>query len=89
MGQKPVSLIKLQPNNKISNHPLADYIFKRQTSRLIYDSELISNEQKEILIKDANSEFSKLFIQNQAEEIKPFLDIFKEAMKIESYNGHE
>ena len=65
---------------------MADYIFKRQTSRLIYDGELISNEQKEILIKDANSEFSKLLIQNQAGEIKPFLDIFKEAMKIESYN---
>jgi len=86
LGQKPFAIIKLTPQEKVSVHPLANHIFNRHTSRLVYESALISDETKDKLIKESASEYSRLIIKNNQEEIKPYLDIFKEAMKIESFN---
>jgi hypothetical protein len=86
IGQKPFASLKLTPQEKVNVHPLADHIFNRQTSRLVYESELISDETKDKLIKESASGYSRLIIQNKQEEIKPYLDLFKEAMKIESFN---
>jgi hypothetical protein len=85
-GKKPFASIKLTPQEKASVHPLADHIFNRHTSRLVYESDLISDEIKDKLIKESASGYSNLIIQNKQEEIKPLLKIFKEAMKIESFN---
>jgi hypothetical protein len=86
IGQKPFASIKLIQQEKGNIHPLADHIFHRHTSRLVYESDFISDETKNKLIKESSSEYSRLIIQNKQEEIKPYLDIFKEAMKIESFN---
>ena len=86
IGQKPYASIKLTPQEKGNVHPLAAYIFNRHTSRLVYEADLISDETKDKLIKESASAYSRLIIQNNQQEIKPFLDLFKEAMKIESFN---
>jgi len=86
IGQKPYASIKLTPQGKGNVHPLAAYIFNRHTSRLVYEADLISDETKDKLIKESASAYSRLIIQNNQQEIKPFLVLFKEAMKIESFN---
>jgi len=86
IGKKPFASIKLTPQEKINVHPLANHIFNRHTSRLVYESDLISDETKDKLTKESAPGYSRLVIQNKQEEIKPYLDLFKEAMKIESFN---
>ncbi len=86
IGEKPFACIKLTPQKESNSHPLAEHIFKRHTSRLVYEGNIISDETKDTLIKESASEYSRLIIQNKQEEIKPYLDLFKEAMKIESFN---
>jgi hypothetical protein len=85
-GQKPFASIKLELQEQSDIHHLAEQIFRRHTSRLVYEGDSISDETKDTLIKESASEYSKLIIQNKQEEIKPYLDIYKKAMKIESFN---
>lgn len=86
VGSLPFSKIRLAAIANQVHHPLAAHIFNRRTSRLVYDGDLIAKEEADKLISETAPQFSTLIIQHTADEMKPFLDIFKEAMKVESYN---
>jgi hypothetical protein len=82
-GKKPIATIKLI-KQEIDIHPLANHIFKRCTSRLHYSGDMISNAVFEKMKLESNPLFSNMIFQNDTETLKPYLDLFKEAMKTES-----
>ena len=86
IGEKPFASIKLIADDHAIVNPLADYIFKRQTSRLVYRGDMISDKLAATIKNMTKSEFSNLTILNRTEELRPYLEIFKEAMRIESFN---
>lgn len=82
-GKKPIATIKLN-KEETTVHPLALQIFKRNTSRFQFSGNMITNEVYEKMKTEANPLFSKMIFQNDKEKLAPYLNLFKEAMKIES-----
>jgi hypothetical protein len=82
-GKKPIATIKLIKDTVVE-HPLAEYIFTRHTSRLPYNGDMIGNDVFEKMREEANPLFSKIIFKNNTTELTPYLQLFKDAMKLEA-----
>jgi hypothetical protein len=84
IGLKPVANITLTKTQN-SVHALAQHAFQRFSSRLPYSGNFVSAQAFEAMQKEANSVSSMLIFQNDPAQLKPFLQFFKDAMRVESY----
>ncbi len=83
IGKKPVAKVKLI-ETKSNGHRLYDFVKTRATNRAVYEGDLITKEEFAKLMDIGKAEHSDLtFIQGEA-GIKPFKEVFFDAMKLES-----
>ncbi len=80
-GVKPIAKITLAKNG-IEQDPLADFIESRQTSRMVYKGNLLSQNDFSKIDNQSGKRHSFLTFIN--ENMEPYLDIFDRAMEIES-----
>jgi len=81
-GIKPIVKISLLKQDK-KEHILANFINRRQTNRKHYKGEQISMIEFLDLKRLMGKTQSKFIFINKVEEMKPFLDVFSKAAKIE------
>lgn len=84
MSEKPVAKITLVKNDEIKKDVLYDYIYQRGTNRKPYEGEMITEDEfatMQNLIGDCHSEL--IFITGK-QQMQPYLDIFSQAMEIET-----
>jgi hypothetical protein len=82
-GVKPVAKIKLVKTS-VGKDSLAEYIESRQTSRMKYKGNFLTQGEYETIQADAGKSHSSLTFIN--DKMEPYLDIFYRAMEIESTN---
>lgn len=83
IGKKPVANIKLIPTKKLG-HDLFAFVKDRATGRAEYFGDLISESEIKQLMELGNSSHSELKFILGEDEMKPFKEIFFNAMKLES-----
>lgn len=84
LATKPVAKITLVKNDKIEKDVLYDYIYQRGTNRKQYKGAMITNEEFEQMKQLMGSSESKLMFISGKNEMATYLDIFSEAMEIET-----
>ena len=83
IGRKPVARIALAPNRETGDL-LAEFIPLRQSNRKPYRGALLRADEATQIRRLSKLEHSELRIIAQPEEMRPLLDIFRRAWKIES-----
>ncbi len=82
-GKKPVAKISLL-KKEIQAHPLAGYIYKRQTNRREYKGDIITRNEFRNIEKIVGNSHSKMTFINDIKEMEPYLDVFYKGFEIES-----
>jgi hypothetical protein len=88
IGRKPVARIALAPNRATGRDSLAEFIPLRQSNRKPYRGALLRADEATQIRRLSKLEHSELRIITQPEEMRPLLDIFRRAWKIESTTRH-
>ena len=88
IGRKPVASIALAPSRAAGRDPLAEFIPLRQSNRKPYRGPLLSSDEATQIRGLSKLEHSELRIITQPEEMRPLLDVFRRAWKIESTTPH-
>jgi hypothetical protein len=84
VGKKPVAKVSLNKATGSGRDELYDYVLPRQTNRKIHQgSEMVTDPELESLKKSYDDKSVELTSMNDRTEMRPFLDIFFKAMKIE------
>ena len=84
IGRRPVARIALVPNRATGRDSLAEFIPLRQSNRKPYCGALLRADEATQIRRLSKLEHSELRIIAQPEEMRPLLDIFRRAWKIES-----
>jgi hypothetical protein len=83
IGRKPVARIALAPNRAAGRDSLAEFIPLRQSNRKPYRGPLLSSDEATQIRSMSELQHSRLRIITRPEEMRPLLDIFRRAWKIE------
>jgi hypothetical protein len=84
IGSKPLAKITLIKNSNIQKDVLYDYIYQRGTNRKAYTGKMITEQEFEQLKSLIGKTFSQLIFITGEAEMKPYLEIFRKAMEIET-----
>lgn len=84
IAEKPIAKITLVKNKKIRKSTLYDYIYLRGTNRRPYTGRMITREEFDQIKKLMGISHSKLVFISEKKQLKPYLDIFSQAMEIET-----
>lgn len=84
VGHKPIAKIVLVPNRSAGGDALAQYIPLRQTNRKVYAGPLLNADEEAALRRQATSDDYELLFITEPEKMRPLLDIFYRAWKIEA-----
>ena len=82
-GKKPIASIELE-ETKAEKNDLANYIYKRQTNRRVFEGEMLNDVETLELKKALRSSNNSLKILNSQTEIKPFIDILYNGFEVET-----
>jgi hypothetical protein len=84
IGRKPVARITLDKREGLQKDEFYDYIFERQTNRKNYGGPMLSDAEVGSLRKSFSYDASvESLFSNDPREMRPFFDIFYNAMEIE------
>lgn len=84
MSDKPVAKITLVKDENIKKDVLYDYIYQRGTNRKPYKGKMITQNEFEIIQTLMGNYHSQLQFVTGKEQMQPYLDIFSQAMEIET-----
>ncbi len=84
LAARPVARITLVASDTVSEDPLYGFIWQRGTNRKPYKGKMISREEFRTIENLTNPTGSKLTFINARESMRPYQDIFSEAMEIET-----
>lgn len=84
IGRKPVAGIALARSRAAGRDSLAEFIPLRQSNRRPYQGPLVSSDEATQIRALSKLEHSELRIITQPEEMRPLLDVFRRAWRIES-----
>jgi hypothetical protein len=84
LSSKPVAKITLKPDPTIAKDPLYKFIFQRHSNRRPYKGVMIRAEEFAAIQKLTGTTYSEMIFIDGEENMKPYLDIFSEAMAIET-----
>ena len=84
IGSKPLAKITLIKNRNIQKDVLYDYIYQRGTNRKAYTGKMITEQEFEQLKSLIGKTFSQLIFIAGETDMKPYLEIFRKAMEIET-----
>jgi hypothetical protein len=84
LSDKPVAKISLIKNPDIQKEVLFDYLYQRGTNRKPYKGKMINQDEfSQIKTLTGKTHSEMIFITGKT-EMQPYLDIFREAMEIET-----
>lgn len=84
MSDKPVAKITIVKDENIKKDVLYDYIYQRGTNRKPYKGKMITQNEFEIIQTLMGNYHSQLQFVTGKEQMQPYLDIFSQAMEIET-----
>lgn len=88
IGIKPIAKITLAKSDTISNDILYNNIYQRQSNRSPYKGKMITEKEFDDLRNLTGKTHSEMLFINNPESMKPYQDIFYEAMEIETITRH-
>jgi hypothetical protein len=83
IGNEPIANVKLFPSASIAKHIHWDFIFQRRTSRMVYNGEMITQQEFDTIEKATATENSKLLFINDPQTMELYTTLFSKAMKTE------
>jgi hypothetical protein len=84
MSDKPVAKISFVKNANVKRDVLSGYIYQRGTNRKPYKGKMITQTEFESIKSLMGEYHSELQFYTGKEQMQPYLDIFSEAMEIET-----
>jgi hypothetical protein len=84
MSDKPVAKITLTKDENTKKDVLYDYIYQRGTNRKPYKGKMITENEFETIQRLMGNSHSQLQFVTEKEQMQPYLDIFSQAMEIET-----
>jgi hypothetical protein len=88
IGRKPVARIALRSNAATQRDSLANAISQRQTNRKPYAGQLITDQEADRIRSLVSSDQMEVRVLHQPEQMRPLLDSFYRALKIELNTRH-
>lgn len=85
VGVKPVAKLSLVKSNSAAD-PLFKHIYTRQTNRLPYTGAMITQQEFESVLQLAKPANSNIRMFNDAEALKPLLEVLYKGMEAECYD---
>jgi hypothetical protein len=85
IGKKPVARLSLQ-KSAIANDVLGKQIFTRQTTRSIYQGNILTDDEFKKIIALTKPEYSSIEIINDPQKLGPALELLYKGMEVECYD---
>ncbi|WP_119793488.1 Acg family FMN-binding oxidoreductase [Flavobacterium anhuiense] len=83
IGTESIASVKLVSSDSISKHVHWDFIFQRRTSRMVYNGEMITQNEFDQIEKATLTENSRLLFIHDPQAMELYTSIFSKAMKTE------
>lgn len=84
LADKPIAKITFIKKSDIQKDVLYDYIYQRGTNRKAYSGKMITTQEFDQMKGLIGKTHSELIFINDEQEMKPYLEIFRQGMEIET-----